>query len=124
MPIVVQDAHADVLGRSATARTRAGGRGAVREVCDMFARAHRQSPTRQEAGDVSAGLFSLRDRVVVVTGGLGQLGRQFTAALLGSRRPRRRARPAGRRHGTDTDSCSLVQADVTNRGVARARAGA
>jgi NAD(P)-dependent dehydrogenase (short-subunit alcohol dehydrogenase family) len=28
-------------------------------------------------------LFCIRDRLVVVTGGLGQLGRQYTAALLG-----------------------------------------
>ena len=36
LPIVVQDAHADVLDRAAY-RTRApGGRGAVREVCDLI----------------------------------------------------------------------------------------
>jgi NAD(P)-dependent dehydrogenase (short-subunit alcohol dehydrogenase family) len=68
-----------------------------------------------EARDVSADLFSLRDRVAVVTGGLGQLGRQFTAALteagarvavLDQRAP----------NGSDTDSCRYVQADVTDHG--------
>jgi NAD(P)-dependent dehydrogenase (short-subunit alcohol dehydrogenase family) len=32
---------------------------------------------------MTAGLFDLAGRTVVITGGLGQLGRQFTAALLG-----------------------------------------
>jgi YrbI family 3-deoxy-D-manno-octulosonate 8-phosphate phosphatase len=41
LPIVVQDAHEDVL-RLAKLRTRArGGRGAVREVCDLFDRVWR-----------------------------------------------------------------------------------
>lgn len=40
LPIVVQDAHADVV-HLARYRTRApGGHGAVREVCDLFTRVH------------------------------------------------------------------------------------
>jgi len=31
---------------------------------------------------VSDRLFSLDDRIAVITGGLGQLGRQFTSALV------------------------------------------
>ncbi len=41
LPIVVADAHEDVL-HLARYRTRApGGRGAVRDVCDLFARHYR-----------------------------------------------------------------------------------
>jgi NAD(P)-dependent dehydrogenase (short-subunit alcohol dehydrogenase family) len=32
---------------------------------------------------MTADIFSVRDRIVVVTGGLGQLGRQFSLALIG-----------------------------------------
>lgn len=47
LPIVVQDAHHDVLGAAAYRTTAPGGRGAVREVCDaIFAAraASHQSP--------------------------------------------------------------------------------
>lgn len=37
MPIVVADAHPDVLSLARITTTRRGGHGAVREVCDMFA---------------------------------------------------------------------------------------
>ena len=36
LPIVVQDAHPDVLGVAAYRTTTPGGRGAVREVCDAI----------------------------------------------------------------------------------------
>jgi NAD(P)-dependent dehydrogenase (short-subunit alcohol dehydrogenase family) len=64
-------------------------------------------------------LFSVQDRVVVVTGGLGRLGRRFTSALLerGARvaifdvgtgdRPRDAAWPA--------DRAMVVEADVTGK---------
>lgn len=42
LPIVVQDAHADVLGVAAYRTSAPGGRGAVREVCDAIV-AGRQS---------------------------------------------------------------------------------
>jgi len=59
------------------------------------------------------GLFSLRDRTAVVTGGLGQLGRQFTAALIdqGARVAVLDARPAP----PETDRCLYLEADVTDR---------
>ena len=38
LPIVVQDAHPDVLPLARYRTRRAGGRGAVREICDFFAR--------------------------------------------------------------------------------------
>jgi 3-deoxy-D-manno-octulosonate 8-phosphate phosphatase (KDO 8-P phosphatase) len=41
MPIAVRNAHADVLGQVRYRTEAAGGHGAVREVCDIFARAHR-----------------------------------------------------------------------------------
>lgn len=37
LPIVVRDAHPDVLGYAVYQTRRPGGRGAVREVCDLFA---------------------------------------------------------------------------------------
>lgn len=39
LPIVVQDAHPDVLRYALYRTTTHGGHGAVREVCDLFARA-------------------------------------------------------------------------------------
>jgi YrbI family 3-deoxy-D-manno-octulosonate 8-phosphate phosphatase len=45
LPIVVQDAHADVLDSAAYRTTALGGRGAVREVCDAIVAA-RQRPGR------------------------------------------------------------------------------
>ncbi len=36
LPIVVRDAHADVLGAALHRTMAVGGRGAVREVCDLF----------------------------------------------------------------------------------------
>jgi 3-deoxy-D-manno-octulosonate 8-phosphate phosphatase (KDO 8-P phosphatase) len=41
LPIVVQDAHEDVLMLGKLRTTHPGGRGAVREVCDLFARVWR-----------------------------------------------------------------------------------
>ena len=38
LPIVVQDAHPDVIGHATYRTSRPGGYGAVREVCDLFAR--------------------------------------------------------------------------------------
>ena len=38
LPIVVHDAHADVLPFAAYRTSRGGGHGAVREICDLFAR--------------------------------------------------------------------------------------
>ncbi len=38
LPIVVRDAHPDVLPYASYRTRRAGGHGAVREVCDLFAR--------------------------------------------------------------------------------------
>ncbi len=68
-------------------------------------------------------LFDVRDRIVIVTGGLGQLGRQFTLALCAAG-----ARVAvfdlwtdlervNTRYGEHTRNPNLlfVQADVTNR---------
>lgn len=41
LPIVVADAHPDTLGAAAYVTTAAGGRGAVREVCDRILAARR-----------------------------------------------------------------------------------
>jgi 3-deoxy-D-manno-octulosonate 8-phosphate phosphatase (KDO 8-P phosphatase) len=43
-PIVVQDAHPEVLPYAQYRTTRPGGHGAVREVCDLIAAAHAQTP--------------------------------------------------------------------------------
>jgi 3-deoxy-D-manno-octulosonate 8-phosphate phosphatase KdsC-like HAD superfamily phosphatase len=40
----VQNAHPDVLGCVRYQTEAAGGRGAVREICDAFERAHQDSP--------------------------------------------------------------------------------
>jgi len=38
LPIIVQDSHPDVIGYETYRTHTAGGKGAVREVCDMFER--------------------------------------------------------------------------------------
>lgn len=45
LPIVVQDAHADVLPYARLVTSRPGGYGAVREVCDWFRDAYRRRMT-------------------------------------------------------------------------------
>jgi 3-deoxy-D-manno-octulosonate 8-phosphate phosphatase (KDO 8-P phosphatase) len=45
LPIVVQDAHPDVVGVAAYQTRAGGGRGAVREVCDLLAAALDSRPT-------------------------------------------------------------------------------
>lgn len=42
LPIVVQDAHPDVIGAAAYRTTARGGRGAVREVCDAIVAARQR----------------------------------------------------------------------------------
>ena len=61
-----------------------------------------------------ARLFSLDDRVAIVTGGLGQLGRQFAAALNGQGA---RVVVLDERDSPDADTPSRLhlKADVTNR---------
>ncbi|MBA3295466.1 MAG: SDR family oxidoreductase [Acidobacteria bacterium] len=59
-------------------------------------------------------MFSLEDRVAVVTGGLGQLGRQFTTAL-GSAGARVAVLDHREGSAADTDSLLHVRADVTDR---------
>jgi 3-deoxy-D-manno-octulosonate 8-phosphate phosphatase (KDO 8-P phosphatase) len=44
LPIVVHDAHADVLGVAVYTTTMPGGRGAVREVCDLIVAARQPRP--------------------------------------------------------------------------------
>ncbi|HXG70633.1 MAG TPA: SDR family oxidoreductase [Gemmatimonadaceae bacterium] len=63
---------------------------------------------------MSDGLFSLAGRTAVVTGGLGQLGRQFTEALVaaGARVAVLDARPS---ETASDDRVLFVQADVTRR---------
>lgn len=72
---------------------------------------------------MSSGLFDLGGRVVVVTGGLGQLGREFTGALLehGARvavldlPEDGGARLEGLHARAGTDRLRYVRADVTDR---------
>ena len=59
-------------------------------------------------------LFALDDRVAVVTGGLGQLGRQFTAALIASG-ARVAVLDARESESGDTPALLHLQADVTDR---------
>ncbi len=59
-------------------------------------------------------LFALDGQVAVVTGGLGQLGRQFTAALM-SAGARVVVLDQRESPDPDSDSCLHVAADVTNR---------
>jgi NAD(P)-dependent dehydrogenase (short-subunit alcohol dehydrogenase family) len=63
---------------------------------------------------VSRTLFSLDGRIAVVTGGLGQLGRQFTGALVagGAQVVVLDARPA---EAESDDHVLYLQADVTSR---------
>jgi NAD(P)-dependent dehydrogenase (short-subunit alcohol dehydrogenase family) len=67
-------------------------------------------------------LFSLENRIAVVTGGLGQLGRQFAAALraAGARVVILDQRPYA---GADEDRDGYEQADVTDRGSLEAALG-
>ena len=44
VPLVVGDAHPSVLGRARWRTERPGGRGAVREVCDLVVELHRLAP--------------------------------------------------------------------------------
>ena len=62
---------------------------------------------------MSSGLFSLEGRIAVVTGGLGQLGRNFTNALLesGARVAVLDKSPPP----ASSDRCLYVEADVTDR---------
>lgn len=63
---------------------------------------------------MSANLFSLDGRTAVVTGGLGQLGKQFTRTLVehGARVAVLDVEPAP----PGTDRCLYLEADVTDRG--------
>ena len=68
------------------------------------------------ATETGGNLFDLRDRIVVVTGGLGQLGRQFTRALLyaGARVAVFDLAPAAEDF-EETGRCIYLTADVTDR---------
>jgi NAD(P)-dependent dehydrogenase (short-subunit alcohol dehydrogenase family) len=63
-------------------------------------------------------LFSVRDRVVVVTGGMGRLGRRFTSALV-ERGARVAVLDLGLARGADhrwpADRVMLLEADVTRK---------
>lgn len=62
---------------------------------------------------MSCRLFSVDDRTVVVTGGLGQLGRQFTDVLIEN--GANVAVVDTQRGPRDTDRCLYLEADVTDR---------
>ena len=71
-------------------------------------------PTASGEEKVTVPLFSLQDRIAVVTGGLGQLGRQFSVALMEAGA---RVAVLDQHEGpaADSDRCLQVRADVTDR---------
>jgi YrbI family 3-deoxy-D-manno-octulosonate 8-phosphate phosphatase len=53
LPIVVADAHRDVLGAARLVTEAPGGRGAVREVCDLLVAARRRARGGADAGPLT-----------------------------------------------------------------------